>query len=275
MNTAALKKAILDMIEQEPGKVTPVSLENRMARLFKSEKKHVRAILKDLMGEGELVYTYHFGNSYLEKSFNRPVRVSDRVVLKPANVSFEPGHGDVVIALDHGASFGTGEHPTTRLSIRGIEELTAKTSLFSQQKDTLMLDIGTGSGVLALTALRFGISRALATDTDPCAKDEARKNAKLNNLNSRFEIYEGELAALKPPVDLVTANLRFPTLVNLSAGIDRLCDPEGYAVFSGVREDEFNDLSEAYARLGFLCHWKSFDQGWVGGAFVKKSRICW
>lgn len=272
MNTAALKQAILDFLEKEPGKVTPVCLENRMVRLFKTKKKHVRKILKELMGEGELVYTYHFGNSYLEKSFNRPVRVSDKVVLKPSNISFEPGHGDVVIALDHGASFGTGEHPTTRLSIRGIEVLKATTSLFSQQKETLMLDIGTGSGVLALTALRFGISRALATDIDPCAKDEAWKNAKLNTLNNRFEIYDGELAVLKPPVDLITANLRFPTLMNLAVEIDRLCGSEGCAVFSGVREDEFYELSEAYKKLDFLCHWKSFDHGWAGGAFVKKSQ---
>jgi ribosomal protein L11 methyltransferase len=270
MKTAALKQGILDFIEQEAEKVTPVCLEKRMAGLFNAERKHIRKILKELMGEGELVYTYHFGNSYLEKSFNRPVRVSDRVVLKPANVSFKPALKDVVIVLDHGASFGTGEHPTTRLSICGIEALTEKTSSFSQQKDTLMLDIGTGSGVLALTALKFGISRALATDIDPCARDEARKNAKLNRLDNRFKIYDGDLAALKPPVDLVTANLRFPTLMNLSAEIDRLCDPEGCAVFSGVREDEFYELSEAYAGLGFFCRWKSFNQGWAGGAFVKR-----
>ena len=269
MNSVSLKKAILDIIEKEPGKVTPVDLEKRMRRHFGIDKNRVRKILKALIVEGELMYTCHFGNSYLEKSFNRPVRVSDKVVLKPPNVSFEPGDGDVVIVLDHGASFGTGEHPTTRLAIRAIESLTTRAALFSRQKDTLMLDIGTGSGVLALTALRFGISRALATDIDPCAKDEARKNARINHLDHRFEIYEDDLETLKPPVDLVTANLRFPTLMNLSAVIDRLCPPEGCAVFSGVREDEFQKLSKAYAALGFMCLWKSFDLEWAGGAFVR------
>jgi ribosomal protein L11 methyltransferase len=271
MNNTTLKQAILDIIKQEPAKVTPVFLEKRMLRLFNTQRKHVRKILKELMGDGELVYTYHFGNSYLEKSFNRPVRVSDHVVLKPANVSFEPGHGDKVITLDHGASFGTGEHPTTRLSIGGIEFLAATTPLFSQQKDTLLLDIGTGSGVLALTALRFGISHALATDIDPCAKNEARKNAKLNALEKRFEIFDGDLYTLKRPIDLITANLRFPTLMNLAPGIVRLFGSEGCAVFSGVREDEFFELSETYAGLGFVCHWKAFELGWAGGAFVKRA----
>jgi ribosomal protein L11 methyltransferase len=274
MKTSALKQAILDIVEQEAEKVTPVSLENQIAKQFNVKKKNIREILKELTGKGELVYTYHFGSSYLEKSFNRPVRISDRVVLKPANVSYKHTHGDVVIALEHGVSFGTGEHPTTRLSIRGIEALAATTSLFSQQKETLMLDIGTGSGVLALTALKFGISHALAIDIDPCARDEARKNAHINNLEKRFEIYDADPAALKPPVDLVTANLRFPTLINLSMIIDRLCEPMGCTVFSGVREDEFYELSEVYGKLGFICHWKSFDHGWAGGAFAKNIPNC-
>jgi ribosomal protein L11 methyltransferase len=274
MNISALKKAILDIVEKKAEKVMPVWIENQIAKNYKVNRKNIRKILKELIDEGELIYTYHFGSSYLEKSFNRPVRISERVVLKPANISFRGGHEDVVISIDHGASFGTGEHPTTRLSVRGIEILMTTTSLFSQKKDTLMLDIGTGSGVLALTALKFGVTHALAIDFDPCARDEARKNAGLNSLEKRFEIYEGDPAAINRPVDLVTANLRFPTLVNLSCRIDRLCDPAGCAVLSGVREDEFYELSEIYDRLGFLCHWKSFDQGWAGGAFIKNIRNC-
>jgi ribosomal protein L11 methyltransferase len=274
MKTPVLKQAILDIVEQEAEKVTPISLENQIAKQFNVKKKNIREIIKELTGKGELVYTYHFGSSYLEKSFNRPVRVSDRVVLKPANVSFKHEHGDVVIALEPGVSFGTGEHPTTRLSIRGIEVLAATTSLFSQQKETLMLDIGTGSGVLALVALKVGISHALAIDIDPCARNEACKNAQINNLENQFEFYNGNPDVLKPPIDLITANLRFPTLMNLSGMIDRLCDSMGCAVISGVREDEFFELSEAYGNLGFICLWKSFDHGWAGGAFVKNIQNC-
>lgn len=269
MKEAALKQAILMIIDQKDEKLTPLGLEKRMAELFNAGKKHIRKILKELISEGEVTYTYHFGHSFIEKSFNRPVRVSGSVVLKPSNLSFEPGFGDVVVSLDHGASFGTGQHPTTRLSIQAIESLKVTTSLFSQQKKTLMLDIGTGSGVLAMTALKFGISYALATDIDPCARDEARKNAKLNNLDNRFEIYEGDLDALKTPVDLVTANLRFPTLMDLSEKIDWLCGSSGCAVFSGVREDEFRELSKTYISLGFVGLWKSSEKGWAGGAFAK------
>lgn len=264
-----LKQAALKIIENEVEKISPVSLENRLIGLFNSSRRNVRKAVKELLNEGELVYTYHFGSSFLEKSFNRPVRVSDKVVLKPAGMSFDAAKKDVVICLDHGVSFGTGQHPTTRLAIRAIEALSTITSFFSPKQNSLLLDIGTGSGVLALTALKFGICRALATDIDPCARDEAVKNACLNGLDSRFEIYEGSIADLEPPVDLVCANLRFPTLMNLSGEIVRLCGPDGCVVFSGVREDEFFELSTTYAGLGFKCCWQSVDHKWAGGLFVR------
>ena len=269
MNVAELKQAILQIIERENEKVTPLKLEKELTGRFHIRRHYIRKALKELISEAELAYTCHFGQSCIEKSFNRPVRVSERVVLKPSNVSFDPRPGDLLVSLDHGASFGTGEHPTTRLSIRGIEALADMTLLFSQQKETLVLDIGTGSGVLALTALKFGISRALATDIDPCARDEARKNAKLNDLEQRFEICDCDLDTIQSGVDLVTANLRFPTLMDLSETIDRICVSRGCAVFSGVREHEFYELAMAYEKLGFFCQWKSFDGGWAGGAFLK------
>lgn len=264
-----IKQAVLKIIETEAEKISPVSLENRLIRLFKVKRNHVRKTVKRLLDEGEVIYTYHFGNSYLEKSFNRPVRVSHRVVLKPAHLFFEPAQDDVVVFLDHGVSFGTGQHPTTRLAIRAMEFLMSTTASLLSKKDSLVLDIGTGSGVLALAALKFGVPFGIGTDIDPCARDEARKNARLNDLNSRFAIYEGELADLHPPVDMVCANLRFPTLMNLSGQIDRLCGPGGCAVFSGVREDEFTEVSKRYGQLGFRCTWKSIDQHWSGGAFSR------
>ncbi len=269
IDMSKLKQAVLKIIETEAEKISPVSLENRLIRLFKVKRYYVRKTVQSLLDEGEVVYTYHFGNSYLEKSFNRPVRVSNRVVLKPAHLFFEPTQDDVVVFLDHGVSFGTGQHPTTRLAIRAVEFLMSKTTSLLSKKDSLVLDIGTGSGVLALTALKFGVSHGIGTDIDPCARDEARKNAFLNDLNSRFAIYEGQLADLNPPVDLICANLRFPTLMNLSGQIDRLCATGGYAVFSGVRQDEFMEVLKRYAELGFRCIWKSIDQNWSGGAFSR------
>ncbi len=267
-----LKQAVLSIVESEAGKITPVSLENRIMGFYSADRRRVRKAVKQLLEEGELVYTYCLGNSFLEKSFNRPVRVSDRVVLKPAGMCYNAPQDDVVVCLDHGVSFGTGQHPTTRLSIRAIEAVTGMASFFSLQEKSLVLDIGTGSGVLALTALKFGIFHANATDIDPCARNEARNNACLNRLEDRFEFYDGNLADLNPGVDLVCANLRLPTLMNLSGQIGRLCAPGGCAVFSGIRKDEFIELSETYAKIGFECHWHAEDQGWVGGAFCKKRR---
>ena len=249
-----MKRAILGIVRERNEKTPPAWLEKEVARIFPVKRKDARNAVKRLVEQGELVYTFHFGNSYLERSFGRPVKISDRVVLKPSATSYEPKADEIVVSLDHGASFGTGEHPTTRICLEGMDALATRTSIFSGRKRSAMLDIGTGSGVLALASLKMGVDSAVGTDIDPCARQEARNNARANQLESRFEIFECPLSQLvscgpDSGFDLIAANLRFPTLCALSDLIAALCRDDGAAVFSGVRPEEFPDLVETYRGL--------------------------
>ncbi len=269
-----MKETLLGIVGRNIEKTTSARLENEAVAVFGAKRKEIRDAVKELVEEGELVYTYVFGNSFLEKSFDRPVRVSENVVLKPATVSYEAKPSDIVVSMEHGASFGAGDHPTTRLALRGIEKLGVSTSIFKNGETSKMLDVGTGSGVLAIAALKMGIGRAVGTDIDPCARNEARINARLNGLENRFEIFEGDLAELHSSesgksFDLIAANLRFPTLVALSEQIGGLCRENGGIVFSGTRPDEFVELVDVYKRAGFTLLWKSEENGWAGGAFSK------
>ncbi len=269
-----MKRAILGIVRERNEKTPPAWLEKEVARIFPMKRKDARNAVKRLVEQGELVYTFHFGNSYLERSFGRPVKISDRVVLKPSATSYEPNADEIVVSLDHGASFGTGEHPTTRICLEGMDALATRTSIFSGRKRSAMLDIGTGSGVLALASLKMGVDSAVGTDIDPCARQEARNNARANQLESRFTIFEGPLSQLVSSgpdsgFDLIAANLRFPTLCALSDLIAALCRDGGAAVFSGVRPEEFPDLVETYRGLGFEPFWESEENGWSGGAFLK------
>ncbi len=270
-----MKETILGIVRRNIEKTTSARLEKEAAAIFRTKRKEIRDVVKELVEEGELVYTYVFGNSFLEKSFGRPVRVSRNVVLKPAMVTYEAKPSDIVVTMEHGASFGAGDHPTTRLALRGIEKLGISTSILENGEDSKMLDIGTGSGVLAIAALKMGIDKAIGTDIDPCARNEARANARLNGLENRFEIFDGDLAELyssesDKPFDLIAANLRFPTLVVFAEQIGGLCRENGGVVFSGVRPDEFVGLAEVYKRAGFTLLWKSEEHGWAGGAFFKE-----
>ena len=88
---------------------------------LKIRKNRVQRAIRDLVAAGELAYTFEHGRTFLEPSFDRPVRVGERIVLTPPGKEFQPGPGDVVICIAPGASFGGGRHPTTRLALRGVE----------------------------------------------------------------------------------------------------------------------------------------------------------
>ena len=272
-----IREKILEIIQKSAEKTRPVWLENYAAIVSGYKRREIRDAVKELVEEGELVYTYVFGNSCLEKSFKRPVRVSESFVLKPSMTTYEAKPSDIVVSMEHGASFGAGDHPTTRLALRGIEMLKLETSIMENRERSKMLDIGTGSGVLAIASLKMGIERAVGTDIDACARNEARINARLNGLEERFEIFEGDLAKLHSSeedrfFDLITANLRFPTLAALAKQIEGLCRLNGAAVFSGVRPDEFVELSRLYRQMGFVLLWESAEKGWAGGAFLKGAK---
>ena len=94
-------------------------------------------------------------------------------MLVPHGLSFTGDPGDVVIRLRHGISFGSGDHPTTRLALRGIEQVFFETGQLINKSSDSALDIGTGSGVLAIACLLLGVKRAIGIDTDSCARKES------------------------------------------------------------------------------------------------------
>ena len=142
-------QAVLEAVSAAKTKLTQRELETTLCQRFEVEKKVLKNAIRNLVEHRKLTYTYHFGCSFLEQSFNTPTRISKRTVLKPPGTRYTAKPEDVVVELRHGAAFGTGEHPTTRLAIKGVETALSKTELLQDKNDILALDIGTGSGVLA------------------------------------------------------------------------------------------------------------------------------
>jgi ribosomal protein L11 methyltransferase len=261
---AAVRKHALRLVAGSTVRVTPPALEKTLVGTHGLTRKQVKAVIRELVSDGELAYTYELGSTFLEPSFNKPVRVSTHVVLKPPGHHYQSESEDVVIQIKPGAAFGDGRHPTSRLAIRGIEHALQDFKSGKPEDQTCALDIGVGSGVLVITAVRMGIHQGLGIDIDPSARSEAKENVLINRLEDRIEISDRYLATIDGHFDLVTANLRYPTLRKICPCLRKITHPNGLIVFSGIRRHELPGLIQAYARKNFKVLWKDVELDWAG-----------
>jgi ribosomal protein L11 methyltransferase len=169
----------------------------------------------------------------------RPTRVG-RLRIVPAYAGAEPG----VLRLIDSAAFGTGLHPTTAMCLEAIEEA------LQPSMPGALLDVGTGSGVLALAALLMGVPRALGLDIDAEALRAAAENAQLNALDRRLRLVRGGPDAVAGTWPLVVANLLAAPLVELAPVLVRRVGHHGRLVLSGIPPSLEPDVDRAYRRLG-------------------------
>ena len=266
----AIKKELLDIIEDSQRKIMQGDLEKALSQKYSLRRKEIKSLIRDLVTENFLTYTTHYGRTFIEKSFNKAVRISKHVIVKPPGFNYKPKADDVVIDIWQGVSFGNGQHPTTRLAIRGIEYAVNEIKLLEDKDKTSVLDIGTGSGVLALSALRFGIKKAAGIDRDPCAMNEARENGKINGLEDKFEVSDHSLEYfINNSFTLITANLRYPTLITIYQNVAEITEKNGAVILSGIKQNEVSVLIDLYTEKYFECKWKEFEKGWAGLLFLK------
>ena len=259
-----IQKDILKIILESPKRFTPIALEKMISQKFALEKRQAKTVISDLVTKGEITYIYQYGCTFLERSFNKPVHISKRVVLKPPEIDYTPRSEEVVINIRHGASFGTGQHPTTRLAIRGIEHALKDNAYIKDKKGNALLDIGTGSGVLAIAAVQMGIEKGIGIDIDPCSIAEARENIRINDLENRINISDQAVEEIHRSFSLIIANLRYPTLIRLFSHLTEITDPDGVIILSGIKADELEELLRVYTKKNFECRWQAVEKDWAG-----------
>jgi ribosomal protein L11 methyltransferase len=269
IDSKPISERILELVSASSSKITPAGLKNILVQTYGLETNQIKTLIKDLIANGELIYTYEHGCTFVQKSFNKPVRISQSVVLKPPGYRYRPGPHDIVIQIKPGASFGDGRHPTTRLAIKGIEFALKELKPLVLNRESTVLDIGTGSGVLVLTAVQFGLQKGLGIDIDSCARAEARQNVKLNDLQAHITISDKALEDIDVSFAMVLANLRVPTLRKLCARIGSVTNPNGIVVLSGVRSHELDGLIAVYTAEHFACVWTAEESDWAG-VVIKK-----
>ncbi len=172
------------------------------------------------------------------------LRIGSRLVIHPSWEECQPVAGEVAIEIDPGMAFGTGTHGTTLLCLEMIAEL-----LEAEQPPQQMLDVGTGSGILALGAAALGCPRVLANDIDPLACDVARENVIKNKLQGRVEISPLPLEELPGTYDLVVANILAEENIRLKQHFLNHLSPGGWLVLSGILQEKETLVRDGFADL--------------------------
>ena len=184
-----------------------------------------------------------------------PQRVG-RVVVVPSWLEEPLGPGEVAITLDPGMAFGTGLHPTTRGCLHLLQEVSPTPAD--------VLDVGCGSGILALAALRLGAERAVGVDTDPLAVTATRENAERNGLGDRVTAVAGTLpASAEARHPLILANLVAAVLVELAPRLAAHLAPGGVLLASGIIEPRAAEVIDAMRRVGLTVTDRRDDGEWV------------
>ena len=218
----------------------------------------------DLHAEIELVGVNEedWANSW--KAYYKPIKIGEKIVICPAWERYTPAEGEIVIRMDPGMAFGTGTHETTRLVIRLLEKYT--------KAGQLMLDVGTGTGILAICASRLGADFCRAYDIDPTAVRVARENIKdsgLENVTCDQSDLLKQVSLEDGRYDLVCANIVADIIIRMTPDVGAYMKDDAVLLASGIIAERCDDVVECFERNGFKVVEKLTDNDWCGLAVMK------
>ncbi len=203
------------------------------------------------------------------KKHFKPFEISRALLVKPSWSGRFPRAGQAVVVLDPGLSFGTGQHPTTAFC---LEQLAARRAI-GQRKS--FLDIGSGSGILAIAAVKLGYKPVQAFDFDPAAVRVARTNAIRNRVAKRLHIFRQDLLLLPlrggARFDVICANLTSDLLVRHAKRIMRRLRPTGTLIVAGILRTQFAGVLRIYAGAGLKLVASRRDKEWHSATFAYPS----
>lgn len=201
------------------------------------------------------------------KKHFKPLEIGDRLLIKPSWIKRKPSKKQVVVVIDPGLSFGTGNHPTTSFCLHELA------TLQQPGKPQHFLDIGTGSGILAISAVKLGYKTVKAYDFDPEAVRVACENAAVNNVADslhpvRKDITKTKLTK-KPGFDVVCANLISNLLIAEKKRISSNVRIGGNLILAGILAREFHEVRKAFETIGFRYIRSKVEGEWESGNFLR------
>jgi ribosomal protein L11 methyltransferase len=239
-------------VSQEKVSTSPGRKRERLVAYFPGRlpirpiRKKIRAYVSELCRTHRSSFTLSqkrivdsgWGKAW--KEYFKPLRISPHLVVKPPWEPYRPKEKDLIVEIDPGMAFGTGSHPTTRMCLQILEE-----AIRNGGNPRSVLDVGTGSGILAIAARKMGIKHIVAIDIDPVAIRGARKNAALNKVSTGIHFQIGSLEGIRRKFDLVLVNLLPQELLGLGPDLARRVAPGGAVIVSGFLRKQKGEIVKA------------------------------
>ena len=190
------------------------------------------------------------------KQYFHTEKIGGLIVIKPSWEDYEASPDDIVVELDPGAAFGTGQHPTTALCIRELESLV--------RGGMTVFDVGTGSGVLAITAAKLGASKVTAMDFDPTAVRIAGENVLQNHVEDIVTVGQSDiLKSFEGKADIVVANIIADIILRLFDELEDHLNPDGRLLAGGIISERVADVTAGALAHGFAIEKVVEDSGWA------------
>lgn len=226
------------------------------------------ALIKNELQQLQSTFTMDFGPLNLSitmadesswddwKTQYPPIPMTDNLTIIPDWSDYSPREGEHIIRIEPGIAFGTGDHPTTRLAIQAMSQhLTPESTVF---------DVGTGSGIIALSAGALGAQSVTAFDLDETATANAQHHVDMNQLGSVVQVQTNNLLeGISTTASIIVANIITPILLRLLEDAYRCLEAKGIFIMSGIQEGEEQELISAASAIGFVDISKTVDSGWV------------
>ncbi|MFJ7991270.1 50S ribosomal protein L11 methyltransferase [Peribacillus frigoritolerans] len=191
------------------------------------------------------------------KKYYNPVKISERFTIVPTWEDYTPVSSDeLIIELDPGMAFGTGTHPTTVMCIQALERTVTP--------GDLVVDVGTGSGVLSIAAALLDAKRIQSLDLDEVAVQSAKQNVEINNVQDKVFVSQGNLLdGVNEQADIVVANILAEVIMRFTDDVAKVVKPGGYFIASGIIQTKKQDVKEAIIASGFTVEETILMEDWV------------
>lgn len=198
---------------------------------------------------------------------DKPFRIGNHIIVKSPGLPYEQTNDDIVITMDPGGAFGSGRHGATRMCIQALENVISEAKFADAWS---VLDVGTGTGILAICAVKLGAGPVMAVDIDPAAVTIARQNAALNGISRKLKVIDGDITRCLGSYDVIMANLFTLTLIDIKMELLSRLKPGGHLIMSGIMDHNRDVIEREFLSEKVRLHDMMADDKWVCYVLIRE-----